>query len=58
MATIEEIRAEAIRSRAFIRGAETQLSKVLALIDEAPPEPEPDTDALSVVFTTYHTVPA
>lgn len=58
MATIEEIREEAIRSRAFIRGAETQLSKVLALIDEAPPEPEPERSELKIAFTTYHTAPA
>jgi hypothetical protein len=42
MSEIDDIRAEAIRSRAFIRGAETQLSKVIALIDDAPVGPPPD----------------
>jgi hypothetical protein len=55
--TVDSVRAEAVRSRAFIRAAETQLSKVLALLDslavgpptdhedpgpDPTPDPEPD----------------
>lgn len=48
MPTPEEVRAELVRSRGFIRGAETQLTKSIELMDQliaaapAPaPEPEP-----------------
>ena len=53
--SMDEIRAEVVRQRGFIRAAETQGSKILALIDalpaepvepeptpEPPPEPEPE----------------
>lgn len=44
--SLDEARAELIRSRAFIRGAETQLTKALAALDAAmeqpAPEPEPE----------------
>jgi hypothetical protein len=47
--TVDSVRAEAVRSRAFIRAAETQLSKVLALLDSLtvgpvsdPEDPAPD----------------
>lgn len=40
--TVEDsLRLELVRSRGFIRAAETQLSKVLGLVDRAPPEPGP-----------------
>jgi hypothetical protein len=41
--TLDSLRVEAVRSRAFIRSAETQLTKVLALIDSlrAAPTPAP-----------------
>jgi hypothetical protein len=57
--TVDSVRAEAVRSRAFIRAAETQLSKVLALLDslaagppsdhedpgpDPTPDPEPEPD--------------
>jgi hypothetical protein len=53
--TVDSVRAEAVRSRAFIRAAETQISKVLALLDsltvgpvsdpgDPAPDPEPDPD--------------
>lgn len=44
MATRDEVRAELVRSRGFIRGAETQLTKALAALDalnEVPPPPAP-----------------
>lgn len=51
MATVDEVRAELVRSRGFIRGAETQLTKSIALLDDfiagAPvpaPVPVPDPD--------------
>lgn len=56
MATIDDARRELVRSRAFIRGAETQLSKALDALDAAmgaapeppadpePPVPEPSGD--------------
>lgn len=49
-ARVDDLRAEAVRSRGFIRGAETQLSKVIALADalaaaadsaDPPTEPPP-----------------
>lgn len=43
MATINDARAELVRSRAFIRGAETQLSKALAALDAIGAEPDPST---------------
>lgn len=49
-AQLERARAEAVRSRGFLRGAETQLTKVLALIDSLmaggspDPAPVPDPD--------------
>ncbi len=50
-AQVDSLRAEAVRSRGFIRGAETQLSKViawadsiLASLDPGTPNPEPTPD--------------
>ena len=41
--SMDEIRAEVVRQRGFIRAAETQGSKILALIDALPAEPvEPE----------------
>jgi len=37
----DSLRLELVRSRGFIRAAETQLTKVLGLVDRAPPEPVP-----------------
>lgn len=64
---LEAIRAEAVRSRGFIRGAETQLTKVIDAVDAAlaaptpepeptpPPTPEPTGDALPAA--NWATVP-
>lgn len=42
----EEVRAETVRMRAFVRAAETQATKILAIIDgledEPAPQPEPE----------------
>lgn len=41
MSTRDEVRTELIRSRGFLRGAETQLTKALAALDALAPCPEP-----------------
>lgn len=42
MATRDEVRAELVRSRGFIRGAETQLTKALDALDALEPDTTPD----------------
>lgn len=66
MSTREEVRAELVRSRGFIRGAETQLTKALAALDaleeapivEVPPPPatslEP-ADFTTIVYRPFNT---
>lgn len=56
MPTLDEVRAELVRSRGFIRGADTQLTKAVAYLDEymagqAPPAPEPGPVLPDIAFS-------
>ena len=54
--SLDDVRAELIRSRGFIRGADTQLTKALELLDAemaAPaPEPTPEPTPAGFLFTS------
>jgi hypothetical protein len=55
LSTLDEVRAELVRSRGFIRGAETQLSKALTALDGLSgtvPEPEPEPEPTPVTPPT------